>query len=88
MEPTNILTSETRRRDAYEKVTGRATYTTDVNLPDMLHAKVLRSPEGHARITNIDSSSARKIDGVHAVLTREDIEKYPESELMPVLVIL
>ena len=84
MEPTNILTSETRRRDAYEKVTGRATYTTDVNLPGMLHAKVLRSPEGHARITNIDSSSARKIDGVHAVLTREDIEKYPESELMPV----
>ncbi len=84
LETLNILTSDTRRRDAYDKVTGRANYTTDVTLPNMLHAKVLRSPMGHARIIKIDSSSARKIKGVYAVLTREDIKKYSESELMPV----
>ena len=80
----NNLKNDTLRRDAYEKVTGRATYTTDITLPGMLHAKVLRSPEGHARILNIDSSFAKKIEGVHAVLTREDIKKYSDSELMPV----
>ena len=80
----NILRSNTIRRDAYEKVTGRATYTTDISLPGMAHAKALRSPEGHARITHIDSSIARKIDGVYAVLTREDIKKYSDAELMPV----
>ena len=80
----NNLKNDTLRRDAYEKVTGRATYTTDITLPGMLHAKVLRSPEGHARILNIDSSFAKKIEGVHAVLTREDIKTYSDSELMPV----
>ena len=80
LETLNILTSDTRRRDAYDKVTGRANYTTDVTLPNMLHAKVLRSPMGHARIIKIDSSSARKIKGVYAVLTREDIKKYSESD--------
>ena len=80
----NNLKNNTLRRDAYEKVTGRAAYTTDITLPGMLHAKVLRSPEGHARILNIDSSFAKKIQGVHAVLTREDIKTYSNSELMPV----
>ena len=56
----NNLKNDTLRRDAYEKVTGRATYTTDITLPGMLHAKVLRSPEGHARILNIDSSFANE----------------------------
>ena len=39
-----------RRIDAGEKVSGRAVYTTDIDLPGMLHARVLRSPHGHARI--------------------------------------
>ncbi|MEE2999943.1 MAG: xanthine dehydrogenase family protein molybdopterin-binding subunit [Pseudomonadota bacterium] len=80
----DILSGEIRRRDAYEKVTGNATYTTDINLPNMLHAKALRSPLGHARIVNIDSSTARNMEGVRAVLTREDIKKYPKEDLMPV----
>jgi len=80
----DILSGEIRRRDAYEKVTGNATYTTDINLPNMLHAKALRSPLGHARIVDIDSSTARNMEGVRAVLTREDIKKYPKEDLMPV----
>ena len=51
---------------------GRATYTDDVRLPGMLHAAVLRSPHPHARITRIDTSQARALPGVFAVITGED----------------
>ena len=42
------------RHDGVEKVTGRAIYGADINLPGMIYAKVLRSPYAHARIKNID----------------------------------
>ena len=61
------------RRDAVHKVSGRAVYTTDITLPGMLHAKVLRSPRAHARLVAIDASAARALPGVRAVLTRDDI---------------
>ena len=51
---------------------GRATYTDDVRLPGMLHAAVLRSPHAHARIVRIDTSRARALPGVVAVVTGED----------------
>ncbi len=51
---------------------GRATYTDDVRLPGMLHAAVLRSPHAHARIARIDTSRARALPGVVAVVTGED----------------
>ena len=51
---------------------GRATYTDDVRLPGMLHAAVLRSPHAHARIVRIDTSRARALPGVAAVVTGED----------------
>ena len=51
---------------------GRATYTDDVKLPGMLHAAVLRSPHPHAVITRIDTSRARALPGVFAVVTGED----------------
>jgi carbon-monoxide dehydrogenase large subunit len=51
---------------------GRATYTDDVRLPGMLHAAVLRSPHAHARIARIDTSRARAVPGVAAVVTGED----------------
>ena len=52
------------RVDGFEKVTGRALYTPDINLPGMLHAKILRSPVPHARIVNIDISKAKVFLGV------------------------
>ena len=61
------------RGDAAEKLSGRATYTADVTLPGMLHAKLLRSPHAHARLLRIDASAARAAPGVHAVLTRDDV---------------
>ena len=66
-----------RRIDAVEKVSGAAVYTVDIELPGMLHARVLRSPHGHARIRTIDASAARAMPGVHAVLTRDETASLP-----------
>jgi xanthine dehydrogenase molybdenum-binding subunit len=59
--------------EGYEKVTGIATYTADVKLPGMLHAKILGSPHSHAMVKNIDVSDALKIRGVKAIITYKDI---------------
>jgi CO/xanthine dehydrogenase Mo-binding subunit/aerobic-type carbon monoxide dehydrogenase small subunit (CoxS/CutS family) len=62
----------TTRIDARQRVTGKATYTLDVHLPDMLYARVLRSPHPHARIRSIDASKALAMPGVKAVITNEN----------------
>lgn len=61
------------RVDGPEKVTGQARYSADVNLPGTLWGKSLRSPYPHARIVRIDTSAARALPGVHAVLTGDDV---------------
>ena len=61
-----------KRREDPDLLTGSAEYTNDVKLPGMLHAAVLRSPYAHARIASIDTSAAKKLPGVHAVLTGRD----------------
>ena len=60
------------RHDGLDKVTGRATFGADINLPGMLHGKVLRSPYAHARIRSIDTSTAEALPGVYAVCTSKD----------------
>ncbi|TFY97258.1 xanthine dehydrogenase family protein molybdopterin-binding subunit [Ramlibacter rhizophilus] len=55
--------------NARAKVLGRAQYAGDIQLPGMLHGKVLRSPYPHARIVRIDTSRAEQLPGVKAVLT-------------------
>jgi len=64
-----VIGQSVRRLDAVEKVTGTAPFTTDIKLPGMLYAKVLRSPYPHARIIDIDTSEAEKLPGVKAVAT-------------------
>ena len=58
--------------DSIMKVSGKALYTRDVRIPDMLYAKIKRSPHPHARIISIDTSKAGQIPGVRAVVTAED----------------
>jgi len=60
------------RLDAYEKVTGRAVFAVDLKLAGMLHARVLRSPIPHGRITHVDVSRAETLPGVIAVVTGRD----------------
>jgi CO/xanthine dehydrogenase Mo-binding subunit len=63
------------RLDGPETVTGRATYTVDVVLPSMLHAKLFRSSVPHAKIQCLDVSQARALTGVAAVLTAADVPR-------------
>jgi CO/xanthine dehydrogenase Mo-binding subunit len=65
------------RIDGPERVTGRATYTADLQLPGMLYGKILRSPYAHALIKKIDPSRAEDYPGVRAVLTHKNIPKIP-----------
>src|SRR5689334_3460865 len=63
------------KHDGIDKVTGRAKFGADLYLPGMLVGKILRSPHPHARIKSIDISAAEKLQGVKAVVTRDD---FPE----------
>src|SRR5882672_8603456 len=67
----------TPRPDGADKVTGRAAYAADTNMPGMIWGKVLRSPHPHARIKSIDTSKAEAMPGVEAVMTAKDIVDFP-----------
>jgi CO/xanthine dehydrogenase Mo-binding subunit len=68
----SVIGVSTPQVNAREKVLGRAIYAGDIQLPGMLHVKVLRSPYAHARILSIDTSAAKALAGVRLVLTGED----------------
>jgi xanthine dehydrogenase molybdenum-binding subunit len=59
--------------NALAKITGSARYTDDYQFPGMLYARTKRAGVPHARIVSIDTAAARRLEGVHAVLTHEDI---------------
>lgn len=61
--------------DGFAKVSGSATYTHDLYRPRMLHGALLTSPYPHARIRGYDTSAARALPGVRAVITAEDLPK-------------
>lgn len=63
------------RLEANAKVTGRAEYVHNLRLPGMLYGKIVRSTVAHGRIRRIDPSAARAIEGVHRVVTAEDIRQ-------------
>ena len=70
----NVVGTRPARHDGYDKVTGAARFGADLNLPNMLHGKVLRSPHAHARIRSIDTSKAEALAGVIAVATAKDFD--------------
>jgi len=65
------------RHDGYDKVTGKALYGADMNLPGMIHGSILRSPHAHARVISIDTSKAEAHPDVHAVISNTD---FPQHE--------
>ena len=67
-----VLERNHPRVDAYDKVTGRATYASDVYLPGMLACKLLPSTRSHARIVRLDTSKAAEHPGVRCVITGTD----------------
>ena len=87
---TRIVGKKLPRVDAYERVSGTAEFTFDINLPRMLHGAILRCPHAHAKVKSIDIAKAEEMPGVHVVMTGRtqgaDIPWYgranaPESKL-------
>jgi 4-hydroxybenzoyl-CoA reductase alpha subunit len=69
----SVIGKRLPRIDARTKATGEAIYTMDIQLPQMLYGKILRSPYPHARISHIDTSRAEHLPGVRGVITAKDI---------------
>jgi 4-hydroxybenzoyl-CoA reductase subunit alpha len=69
--PTRVIGQPRRRVDGRAKVTGQTRFADDIMLPRMLHCRLLRSTQPHARIVRVDTSKASQVEGVHLVLTGE-----------------
>ncbi|MFC1839996.1 hypothetical protein ACFL1N_10475, partial [Thermodesulfobacteriota bacterium] len=61
-------------RLSYSIATGMAKFGSDYVIPDMLHAKFLRSPHGRVKIKNLDVSKAKALEGVVDIITWDDPE--------------
>jgi CO/xanthine dehydrogenase Mo-binding subunit len=72
----SVASTSALRVDGVEKVTGKAVYASDIMLSGMAHARILRSPVAHAKLTNVDASKAKNLPGVIATLTRDDIQRF------------
>src|SRR4029453_557614 len=70
---TRVVGRPTPRVEGELKVTGKALYSADLNLPGTLWGKVLRSPISYGRIKSIDIDKARRVPGVKAVITGQDV---------------
>lgn len=68
-----VVGKENRKVDGLSKATGEAIYTDDIQLPGMLHAKMLRSPHPHARVLSVDTSKAEALPGVVGVLVGAEL---------------
>jgi len=67
-------------------LTGRGRFADDIRLAGALHACFVRSPHAHAKIRAIDTSAARALPGVHAVLTADDLPARMARNEIPMLV--
>lgn len=62
-----VMGTSLSRSDARDKVTGKAEYSADIQLPGMLYARILRPPSHAAKLEKIETSAARAIEGVRVV---------------------
>ena len=69
----NVVGKRPIRHDGYDKVTGKAQYGADIQLPGMLQGQVLRSPHAHAKILSIDTGKAEALPDIRAVVTAADL---------------
>jgi len=70
---TQVVGKPTPRVEGMLKVTGKALYSADLQLPDSLWGRCLRSPIPYGRIKRIDTSKAWQVPGVKAVITGQDV---------------
>jgi len=74
---TRIVGKGLPRVDAFERVSGKAEYTYDVILPDMVYGAILRCPHANALVKSVDTSAAEKMPGVVGILT----DKSPGADI-------
>lgn len=74
-EKLTVVGQSVLRRDGLGHVTGKTIFIDDINFPDMLHLKMVRSPLPHALIKGIDFTEAEKVPGFIQALTYEDVPK-------------
>ena len=67
-----VIGSSPARMGGVERVVGKGVYGIDLMLKDQLHGAILRSQYAHAKIVSIDTSEAKNLSGVHAVVTAAD----------------
>ena len=72
-EGTHGIGERRRKIDGADKATGRTQYADDLRFPGMIHAKLKRSTQAHARIVNVDVAAALAMEGVFAVITGRDL---------------
>lgn len=63
------------KKDAYALLSGKPVYCDDLALKDCLIVKLLRSPHAHARIVSIDCTAAKRVPGIEAIYTYQDVPK-------------
>ncbi len=71
----HVVGKDVRKVDGRELVTGAPAFADDFPQPNMLYGKILGSPHPHARIRSIDTSGAEALEGVHSVLTYENVPR-------------
>jgi carbon-monoxide dehydrogenase large subunit len=74
---TGAIGTSLRRKEDPRFITGTGTYLDDVQLANVAHAAILRSPYAHARIRSIDTAAAAAMPGILAVYTGQDLADLP-----------
>ena len=77
---TSYIGTPTSRVDGVAKVTGAAKYAAEFNVPGLAHGSVVGATIAKGRITRIDVSAAKRVDGVLTVLTHEDRPPLPDND--------
>ena len=77
---THIIGKRVPRVDAYERVSGSAVYPSDVVFPGMLYGAIARCPWSNAKVRSVDTSEAKKIEGVYAVISGRHANRFERSK--------
>jgi isoquinoline 1-oxidoreductase len=78
-----VMGKPAARRDARDKVTGKAQYAGDIRLPGMLYGKILRPPAHGSKLKNLDTSAAETVSGVQVIRDGDMIavlHEYPDAD--------
>ena len=77
---------DTLRAEDGPLLTGQGNFTDDINLPRQAHAVFVRSPMGHAKIRSIQATAAKKLPGVLAIISADDLTADGVGTIPPLVI--